>query len=86
MLWRQRRLEQQQDEEQQHTSGGRVSIQTPLYGSADQALFGRKSNMAFRARAYKTVRSFDTWQYLIDQGVAVAFGDRSAWVIAFLLL
>ncbi|OEH76305.1 hypothetical protein cyc_06735 [Cyclospora cayetanensis] len=51
LLWRQRRLEQLQEEEQQQHLDGRV--RAPLYGSIDEAIVGKKSGSAFRARAYK---------------------------------
>ncbi|KAL8270745.1 hypothetical protein Esti_005347 [Eimeria stiedai] len=50
-LWRQRRLEQLQDEEQQQLYEARS--QGPLYGAAEEAPPGRQSGSLFRARAYR---------------------------------
>ncbi|KAL8429141.1 hypothetical protein ACSSS7_006768 [Eimeria intestinalis] len=50
-LWRQRRLEQLQDEEQRQASEARS--QGPLYGASEEAAPGRQSGSLFRARAYR---------------------------------
>ncbi|KAL8455014.1 hypothetical protein Emag_001141 [Eimeria magna] len=50
-LWRQRRLKQLQDEEQQQAS--ETMSQGPLYGATEEVSPGRQSGSLFRARAYK---------------------------------
>ncbi|CDJ49728.1 hypothetical protein, conserved [Eimeria brunetti] len=52
MLWRQRHMEQRQEEEQQRCLDTRAS--SPLFNAGDEGPLTRKSGSAFRARAYKT--------------------------------
>ncbi|CDI74177.1 hypothetical protein, conserved [Eimeria praecox] len=52
MLWRQRHLEQRQEEAQQQCRDTPGS--SPLFNAGDEGYLTRKSGTAFRARAYKT--------------------------------
>ncbi|CDJ33642.1 uncharacterized protein EMH_0016860 [Eimeria mitis] len=52
MLWRQRHLEQRQEEAQQQCLGTQAS--SPLFNAGDEGPLTRKRSSAFRARAYKT--------------------------------